>query len=132
MYCRCNPDEDIRRLERLAAQGDIDAEIRLRVARHRAGEPTNFVPPSHVNNVLDRQGGITIQTFTGRGSLRSPSTLRRPGRVIHYSQEGELVRHESGRFYQTIEPVTWAYYRVPGYNRLVIIYWNEITGERVT
>jgi len=121
MYCRCNPDEEIRRLERLAAQGDTDALIRLRVARYRAGEKTGFVPPEHIASVINHRGGFTIVTY---GRRIGTSTLWRPGRLLSGSAEGNLVRYESGKFYQNIEPVTWAYYRVPGYNKLVVIFWN--------
>jgi len=43
LYCRCNPDEELRRTERLAASGDPLAIQRLQLLRARAGASGSLV-----------------------------------------------------------------------------------------
>jgi len=129
-WTRRNSDADFRAAERLASTGDPQAQASLRTARLRAGLPVEpFVPPAHLESVLDRHGGFTVVTSGSR--IGTNSTLWRPSRVLKRGVEGELTRHEGGRFYQNIKPVVWGYYKVRGYRYPVITFWHELTGERI-
>ena len=127
---RRNSDEDLRKLEREALLGDPQAEASLRSTRLRVGLPVEpFVPPAHLESVLDQHGGFTA--VTGGSRVGRNATHWRPGRVLRHGVAGELTRYEGGRFYQNIEPVVWGYYKVRGYRYPVITFWHELTGERI-
>ena len=91
-------------------------------------DSVRFTPPEHVDSVIDKRGGFTTET---RGKIVGYGTLWRRGDILRNGVSGILMRYERGSFYQKIEPVTRAYYKVPGYNKLVVIYCDELTGERI-
>lgn len=101
--------------------------------------------PPQTLNVLDRHGGFTCESrmpgsvrsgrmdFQARKSgakLRIGDTLWRPGSLLRGDPIGQLLAYDENSFYQTNNDVTLAVYRVPGYSYPVLIWFDNMTGER--
>lgn len=82
-----------------------------------------FEPPQKMN-VVDSHGGFTI--VTARGTLWSPASVAKGG------LEGSLVpasiKHND--FYQNIQPVVSALYKLPRYSYRAKVWWRP-NGERI-
>jgi hypothetical protein len=110
-----------------------------------------MIPPESID-VLDQHGGFTAVTKLGgrpgpslfavrRMSLdefhqaitsHCFNTLWRPGGVLRGQTQGGLVKpYNPNSFYQLNNNVTLAFYRVPGYNYLVAVWFDNLTGQRI-
>jgi hypothetical protein len=110
-----------------------------------------MIPPESID-VLDQHGGFTA--VTKLGGLPGPSvfaarrmsldefqqainthrfdTLWRPGKVLNGITQGGLVKpYHTNSFYQLNNNVTLAFYRVLGYNYLVAVWFDNLTGRRI-
>lgn len=76
MYCRCNPDEEIRRAERLAAKGDPAAIQRLQQLQTRAGDPDAIMMVT-LHGLLEKLNAWASKD--GRSILRGEHHFQWPG-----------------------------------------------------
>lgn len=82
------------------------------------------LPPTKTN-ILDSHGGFTIMDNRG-------NTLWRPGAVLKGKPPiGTLQSWKGDSFYQLNNDVTQATYKVPGYNKTVVCWFDNRTGERI-
>ena len=76
MYCRCNPDEELRRVEREAASGDPLAAERLQLLRARTGDPRAMITVM-LQNLLEILNAWASKD--GRSILRGKHSFAWPG-----------------------------------------------------
>ncbi len=114
-----------------------------RALLRRYGHAEQGAPP-HTMHVIDRHGGFTAMTKTGRGgellykraegqgqSSLAGDSLWRPGAVLKRGATGTLIDYARNSFYQNNNDVTVALYRVPGYRYPVAVWLDNKTGERI-
>lgn len=91
-----------------------------------------FTPPKTIN-VRDRHGGCTIETEKSRGPIHEKvgQTLWRPQSYLKESI-GELIESSIDHkgFWQNHDNVTTAKYKVKGLRYPVVLWWDNVTGER--
>ncbi len=81
--------------------------------------------PPDVLKVLDKNGGFTAVTTKQGG------TLWRPGAMLKFRLVGEIQSYDEKSFYQRNEHCTRAIYKVKGYRYPVVVWFDNVTGERV-
>ena len=94
-----------------------------------------MLEPPRVVNVRDRHGGCTVETQVSRRTGDGPHHI---GNTLWLHQDkfkdavGVLiegtVNHKT--FYQMHEDVTSAKYKVNGLRWPVVLWWDNVTGER--
>lgn len=86
--------------------------------------PYPYEPPTAVA-VLDRHGGFTA-------IMRSGDSCWRPGSLAKRGTVGTLIDGSVKKddFYQQIEPVVSALYKLPGYPYPIKIWWH-FDGRRI-
>ena len=113
-----------------------------RALKRRYGRSSGAGGPPDTMNVIDRHGGFTAMTKTGReGELLYKRTigqsslagdsLWRPGSLLKRSTTGKLIDYARNSFYQNNNDVTVALYRVPGYRYPVAVWIDNRTGARI-
>ena len=118
---RNSQDDDLRALERAAAQGDPGARERLARATTRSGGERLVGRRIQIGG---RDGWMLV---TEGRAMGKGNTLWKPG-----LKTGVVVSVEPGRFYQTQENVSWLTVkldRAQGRFKVAKAYYDERTGE---
>jgi len=103
-----------------------------------------MLPPTHLN-VLDKHGGFTAITKSPRyvkvcysnGAFKEwnkewqeCNTLWRPGNLLH-DPTGQLQEFDEESSYQLNYNTTKAIYKVKGYRFRIVVWFDNITGQRI-
>lgn len=89
-----------------------------------------MIPPDTID-VLDQHNGFTALTTHTNKHPNIGNSLWRPGDLLKRGTVGTLVDYREDSFYQNNDDVTVARYKVAGYNRPVLCWFDNSTGNRI-